>query len=206
MLTLAVFISGGGTNLQAILNAIDAGVLDARVALVVSSNPDAYGLERAKAAGIPTLALSKEDYADPQAADARIVAALKSDGSAEPAIDYIVMAGYMRKVCEPLLAAYPNRIINIHPSLLPSFAGAHGIADAFSYGVKLTGVTVHFANEDYDKGAIIAQQSVVVAEDDTLESLEEKIHEVEYVLYPQVLQLLAEERIILADTGRVDIY
>ena len=200
MIRLGVLISGGGSNLQAIIDAIEAGKLDAEIVLVVSSKADAYGLTRAEQAGIPTLALTKADYEDPLAADERITSALQ-DAQA----NYVVMAGYMRMVREPLLKAFPDRIINLHPALLPSFPGAHGIADAFDYGVKLTGVTVHFANEEYDKGAIIAQRPVLIAEDDTLESLEEKIHAVEHELYPQVLQMIAQGRVIIGEDGKVRI-
>jgi phosphoribosylglycinamide formyltransferase-1 len=117
----------------------------------------------------------------------------------------VVMAGYMRKVHEPVLLAFENRVINIHPALLPSFPGAHGIADAFYAGVKVTGVTVHIANEAYDQGPIIAQRSVDVLPDDTLDTLEARIHEVEHELYPATLQLLAERRVRLAvnERGRV---
>ena len=200
MLKLGVLISGSGTNLQAIIDAIEQSALSAQVVLVVSSRADAYGLTRAEQAGIPSLALTSADYVDPLAADERIAAALK-----EAQAEYIVMAGYMRLVREPLLKAFPNRIINLHPALLPSFPGEHGIADAFAYGVKLTGVSVHFANAVYDQGAIIAQAPVVIEEDDTLESLEAKIHAVEHVLYPRVLQLLAQGRVVMGDNGKVSI-
>jgi len=200
MIRIGVLISGGGSNLQAIIDASEAGELDAKIVLVVSSKKDAYGIQRAKAAGIPTLALSRDDYEDPLAADERIANALQEAGA-----DYVVMAGYMRKVLSPLLSAFPNRVINLHPALLPSFPGAHGIADAYAYGVKLTGVTVHFANEDYDRGAIIAQEVVAITEDDTLESLEEKIHAVEHQLYPRVLQLIAQNRVVIGEDSKVRI-
>ncbi|MBR2521844.1 MAG: phosphoribosylglycinamide formyltransferase [Coriobacteriales bacterium] len=192
MIRLGVLISGSGTNLQAMIDAIAAGELDAKIELVVSSRESAYGLKRAEAAGIPTLALRPEDYADREAADRRIAKALLAAGC-----EYVAMAGYMRMVTEPLLSAFPNRIINIHPALLPSFKGAHGIADAFEYGVKVTGVTVHIANEEYDCGPILAQRAVEVADDDTLESLEEKIHAVEHELYPQVLQDIATGKLVV---------
>ena len=195
---LGVLLSGNGTNLQAIIDAIQEGALDANIALVVASKPDAYGLKRAKTAGIPTLSLSNNDYTDPLAADRHIVQALQGAGA-----DYVAMAGYMRMVRQPLLSAFPNRIINLHPALLPSFVGAHAIADAYDYGVKVTGVTVHFANKDYDKGPIIAQQPVVVEAEDTLESLEAKIHAVEHALYPQALQWVAEGRVALGVDGKV---
>ena len=187
---LGVLISGSGTNLQAIIDRIAEGTLDATVELVVSSRPSAYGLKRAEAAGIQTLTLSKEIYADPEKADEIIAAELLSRK-----VDYVVMAGYMRKVHDPLLATFPNRIVNLHPALLPSFVGAHAIQDAFDYGVKVTGVTVHFADDKYDCGPIIAQRPVAVEEGWTVDELEARIHEVEHQLYPDVVQLLAEGRV-----------
>ena len=188
-LKIGVLLSGSGTNLQAIIDAAAEG-LPVDIVLVVSSRPDAYGIERAHAAGIPTLVMNREKYADVRAADAQIVEALRKAGA-----EYVVMAGYMRKVTSVMLDAFPNRVLNLHPALLPSFKGAHAIADAFNAGVKVTGVTVHFANADYDKGPIVAQRAVVVAEDDTLDALEAKIHDVEHVLYPEVLGLIAEGRV-----------
>ena len=200
MLKIGVLLSGSGTNLQAIIDAIAEGELPAQIVQVVSSRPDAYGIERAKAAGLPVLVLNRAAYADPLEADARIAAALKEAGA-----EYVVMAGYMRKVTPVLLDAYPNRVLNLHPALLPSFKGAHAIAEAFAAGVKVTGVTVHFANEDYDKGPIVAQRAVEVREDDTQESLEARIHEVEHELYPQVIRLVAEGRVSVGEDGRVHI-
>ena len=188
-LKIGVLLSGSGTNLQAIIDAI-AGGLPTDIVLVVSSRPDAYGIERARAAGIPTLVMNREKYADVLAADAQIVEALQEAGA-----EYVVMAGYMRKVTSVMLDAFPNRVLNLHPALLPSFKGAHAIADAFNAGVKVTGVTVHFANADYDKGPIVAQRAITVAENDTLDTLEAKIHDVEHVLYPEVIGLIAEGRV-----------
>lgn len=205
MIKLGVLISGRGTNLQAIIDAISKRSLDASIELVVSSKPEAEGLKRAEKVGISTLALSKADYASPLAADRRIAKAFKSAGSGTLGVDYVVMAGYMRKVHAPLLAAFPQRIVNVHPTLLPSFVGAHGIRDAYEYGVKITGVTIHFVNEDYDKGPIIAQRSIRIEEEDTLEDLEQKIHAVEHDLYPQTLQLLAHERVFVDKKGRTHI-
>ena len=189
-LKIGVLISGSGTNLQALIDAIKMGELDAEIVLVVSSRPSAAGLKRAAAAGIPTLALSREIYADPWDSDEVIATELKRAGA-----EYIVMAGYMRKVHEPLLALWPDRVVNIHPALLPSFQGAHGIQDAYDRGVKVTGVTVHFANAVYDQGPIIAQEPVRVEEGWTVEELEAAIHEVEHRLYPRVVQLLADGRV-----------
>lgn len=199
-LKIGVLLSGSGTNLQAIIDAI-AGGLPTDIVLVVSSRPDAYGIERARAAGIPTLVMNREKYADVLAADAQIVEALQEAGA-----EYVVMAGYMRKVTSVMLDAFPNRVLNLHPALLPSFKGAHAIADAFNAGVKVTGVTVHFANADYDKGPIVAQSAVSVAENDTLDTLEAKIHDVEHVLYPEVIGLIAEGRVAVdPSTNKVHI-
>ena len=199
-LKIGVLLSGSGTNLQAIIDAIAEG-LPTDIVLVVSSRPDAYGIERARAAGIPTLVMNREKYADALAADAQIVEALREAGA-----EYVVMAGYMRKVTSVMLDAFPNRVLNLHPALLPSFKGAHAIADAFNAGVKVTGVTVHFANADYDKGPIVAQRAITVAENDTLDTLEAKIHDVEHVLYPEVIGLIAEGRVAVdPSTNKVHI-
>ncbi len=199
-LAIGVLLSGSGTNLQALIDAIAAGELDAEIKLVVASRPSAYGLKRAEAAGIQTLTLSREMYADPLQADEIIAAELLRAG-----VDYVVMAGYMRMVHAPLLATFPNRVVNIHPALLPSFQGAHGIEDAYNRGVKVTGVTVHFANEVYDQGPIIAQKIVRIEEGMSLEELESGIHAVEHVLYPSVVQLLAEGRVRVTPSNTVDI-
>lgn len=198
-LKIGVLLSGSGTNLQAIIDEVAAG-LPVEIVKVVSSRPDAYGIERAKAAGIPVLVLNRTMYADRDAADQLIVDELKAAGA-----EYVVMAGYMRMVTPVMLDAFPDRVVNLHPALLPSFKGAHAIDDAFNAGVKVTGVTVHLANEEYDKGPIIAQEPVVVAEDDTLDSLEAKIHAVEHVLYPKVLRLLAEGRVSVGEDRKVHI-
>lgn len=198
-LKIGVLLSGSGTNLQAIIDEAAAG-LPVEIVKVVSSRPDAYGIERAKAAGIPVLVLNRTIYADREAADQMIVDELKAVGA-----EYVVMAGYMRMVTPVMLAAFPDRVVNLHPALLPSFKGAHAIDDAFNAGVKVTGVTVHLANEEYDKGPIIAQEPVLVAEDDTLESLEAKIHAVEHVLYPKVLRLIAEGRVSVGEDRKVHI-
>jgi phosphoribosylglycinamide formyltransferase-1 len=198
-ITLGVLISGSGTNLQALIDRIAEGRLDAKIALVVSSRASAYGLKRAEAAGIQTLTLSKEIYADPEMADEIIASELRRYG-----VDYVIMAGYMRMVHAPLLAAFPDRVVNIHPALLPSFKGAHAIQDAFDYGVKVTGVTVHFADNRYDCGPIIAQRPLAVEEGWDVDTLEAHIHEIEHVLYPDVVQLLAEGRVHVAN-GKVSI-
>ena len=200
-LKIGVLISGSGTNLQALIDRIADGSLNARIVLVVSSRPDAAGLKRAADAGIQTLALSKEIYAaDPWDADEVIATELKRAGA-----EYVVMAGYMRMVHAPLLALWPNRVVNIHPALLPSFQGAHGIQDAYDRGVKVTGVTVHFANAVYDQGPIIAQRALAVEEGWDVDTLEEHIHAIEHDLYPHVVQLLADGRVHVRENNTVAI-
>lgn len=198
-LKIGVLLSGSGTNLQAIIDAAAEG-LPVEIVHVVSSRPDAFGIERAHRAGIPVTVLNRDVYADPVEADRRIAETLRYAHA-----EYVVMAGYMRKVTPVLLDAFPDRVLNLHPALLPSFKGAHAIRDAYEAGVKVTGVTVHFANEDYDKGPIVAQRAVEVREDDTLDDLEARIHEVEHVLYPEVLRLVAEGRVTVGEDRKVHI-
>ena len=199
-LKIGVLISGSGTNLQSFIDEIAAGNLGVEIVLVVSSRPNAYGIQRAEAANIPVLVMSKDEYADPEAADAKIVSALQQAGA-----QYVFMAGYMRMVTPVMLNAFPNRVVNLHPALLPSFKGAHGIQEAFDAGVKYTGVTVHFANAEYDKGPIIAQEPVAVLEDDTVDTLEARIHAVEHCLYPATAQLIAQGRVSVTADGKVHI-
>lgn len=199
-LKIGVLLSGSGTNLQAIIDAVAYEDLPVDIVHVVSSRPDAFGIERAERAGIPVTVLNRDAYADPAAADERIVQALRSAGAR-----YVVMAGYMRKVTSVMLDAFPDRVLNLHPALLPSFKGAHAIQEAYDAGVKVTGVTVHFANEDYDKGPIVAQRAVEVREGESLEDLEARIHEVEHVLYPAVLRLVAEGRVTVGEDRKVHI-
>ncbi len=184
---LAVFISGTGTNMVAIHNAIKDGALDATIELIVSSNDYAKGIEYARDEGLDLLVFTPADYDDPEAVDARIVEALEERG-----IDYVAMAGYMRKVTPVLLDAFPNRVVNLHPALLPAHRGAHAIQDAFDAGDEVTGITIHFANEEYDKGPIIFQHEVPVLPEDTIEDLETRIHAAEHEYYPQVLQRIAK--------------
>ena len=199
-LRLGVLLSGSGTNLQAIIDRIADGSLNATIELVVSSRPSAYGLQRAEAAGLQTLTLSKEIYANPMAADEVIASELYSHK-----VDYVIMAGYMRMVHAPILVSFPNRVVNLHPALLPSFTGAHAIADAYARGVKVTGVTVHFANAAYDAGPIVAQRPVIVREGWSVDELETAIHDVEHVLYPDAIQLLAEGRVQVRPDNVVEI-
>lgn len=182
---IAVFVSGSGTNLQALIDERAAGRLHADIALVVASNPQAYGIERARAVGIETLVFTPDDYADPESVDTRIVAALEARG-----VEYVVMAGYMRKVTPVLLDAFPNRVVNLHPALLPRHKGAHAIRDAYEAGDEVTGITIHFANENYDEGPIVFQHEVPILPDDTLGDLEERIHAAEHEWYPRVVDAI----------------
>ena len=199
-LRIGVLLSGSGTNLAAIIDAIEDGSLNAEIVVVISSRPEAYGLVRAKEHGIATCSLNKELYADPATANEIIATELVRAGA-----EYVVMAGYMRKLTDEVLQAFPDTVLNLHPALLPSFMGAHAIEEAFDAGVKVTGITVHFANAEYDKGPIIAQRAVEVREDDTLESLEARIHEAEHALYPEVLRWLAAGRVTITEDRKVRI-
>ena len=194
-LRLGILISGSGSNLQAILDAIDAGTLDATVAVVISNKSDAYGLERARKAGIPHVALEAKNYPDAQAFDTAVLYELQRNKA-----EWVVMAGYMRLVTSHTLAAYPHKVLNIHPSKLPAFPGAHAIRDALAAGASKTGVTVHIANEIFDEGPIIEQRDVPILEGDNFESLAERVHAVEHKLYPEVLQLISEGRVSVVST------
>ncbi|MFH1791103.1 MAG: phosphoribosylglycinamide formyltransferase [Candidatus Omnitrophota bacterium] len=185
-MNIAVFVSGNGSNLQAIIDAASKGAAPYKVALVVSDRADAYALKRASAAGIGTLVADPKKYASREEYDRAVTEALEKKD-----IGLIVLAGFMRLVSPFFVRKYKHRIINIHPSLLPSFKGTRGIRDAYDYGVKITGVTVHFVDEELDHGPIILQGAVTVEENDTAESLEEKIHKLEHKLYPEAVRLFA---------------
>ncbi len=185
-----VFASGFGSNLQVIIDAVKAHEIKAELALVFSNNRKAQALRRAEEAGIKTLFLDPKDYVSALSYDRAIVTHLKQEK-----IDFIVLAGYMKLLSGFFIKEYPNKIINIHPSLLPSFKGLIGIKDAFTYGAKVTGVTVHFVDEKMDHGPIIAQDSCRITEKDTLESLEEKIHALEHKIYPKAIALFADGRL-----------
>ena len=199
-LKIGVLISGSGTNLQAIIDRINDGSLNASVELVISSRPDAYGLKRAEAAGVDSLTLSKEFYKENDDPDEFIARMFRARGC-----EYIIMAGYMRMVHASLLDAFPNRVVNLHPALLPSFCGAHAIQDAFDRGVKVTGITVHFADDKYDCGPIIAQRALPVEEGWDVDTLEAHIHEIEHELYPEVIGWLADGRVHVRENNTVAI-
>jgi phosphoribosylglycinamide formyltransferase 1 len=187
---LGVLLSGSGTNLQAIIDACESGALDAQVAVVISNREQALGLQRARDHGIEAVHLDRGDFASPSEYNSAV-----RDELRDRSVEWVVMAGYMRLLGIEVLEAFDNHVLNLHPALLPSFPGADGIGDALDYGVKVTGVTVHFANSSFDDGPIIAQEAVVVAEDDTVETLAARIHEAEHRIYPAALQLIAEGRV-----------
>ncbi|MDC0740036.1 phosphoribosylglycinamide formyltransferase [Polyangium mundeleinium] len=185
-LDLGVLISGRGSNLQAILDAIAAGKLDARVRLVISNRPGAPGLDRAREAGVPTAVISHKDHPDRASFDAALVDALRQAGAS-----WVVLAGFMRIVTSVLLDAFPGRVINIHPSLLPAFPGVSAQAQALAHGVRITGCTVHLVDAGTDTGPILAQAAVPVLPDDTEERLSERILAREHALLVYVLAAIA---------------
>jgi phosphoribosylglycinamide formyltransferase-1 len=191
-LPLGVLASGRGSNLQAILDAIAQGRLSATVVLVAGDREEAPAVQRARAAGIPTTVVSPKAFSTRDAYDAEIARILREAGA-----EVVVLAGYMRIVTNRLLHAFPQRVINIHPSLLPAFPGLHAQRQALAHGVKVSGCTAHFVDETVDSGAIILQAAVPVLEDDTETSLAERILAEEHRILPQALQLYAEGRLTI---------
>jgi len=187
---LGVLISGGGTNLQAIIDACASGDLPAKVGVVISSRPDAYGLVRAGSHDITHFWVDRQAFNSNDDYDKEIVRRLKEDR-----VELVVLAGYMRLVGAPILDAYPDAVINLHPSLLPSFPGAHALRDALEYGVKVTGITIHFADAGYDTGSIIIQEVVPVHQDDDEKALAERVHKVEHGHLPYAVKLWATGRL-----------
>jgi len=189
-LVLGVLVSGSGTNLQAVIDAIAARRLEARIGVVVSNVAGAKALDRARAAGIPTAVVDHKAYASRQDFDAAVVETLRSHGA-----ECVVLAGFMRLVTPVLLGAFPDRVVNIHPALLPAFPGVHAQAQALAYGVRVTGCTVHLVDAGMDTGPIVAQAVVSVLDDDDEEALRARILEKEHELLPAVLQWIAEGRV-----------
>lgn len=190
---IAVLISGGGTNLQAIIDSIKSEIIkNVEIKLVLSNRKQAYGLERAKNNNIDSIYLNPKEYNSREDYDKKVVEILK-----ENKIDLVVLAGYLRWISKDFVEAFKNKIINIHPSLLPSFKGLHAIEQAYEYGVKVTGVTVHFVDETEDGGSIILQEELIINNNDTLEEIEKEIHKIEHKIYPKVIQLLAEGKVKL---------
>jgi phosphoribosylglycinamide formyltransferase 1 len=190
MIRLGVLVSGTGTNLQAILDAVAEQRLDARVEVVVSNVVGASALARARAAGVATLVVDHREHADRRAFDAALVEVLRARG-----VEVVVLAGFMRLLTGVLLDAFPMRVVNVHPSLLPAFPGVHSQKQALDYGVRVAGCTVHFVDAGTDTGPIIAQAAVPVDDDDDEESLRLRILAREHELLPRVLQWLAEGRV-----------
>lgn len=190
MLAVGVLISGSGTNLQAILDRIAAGRLACDLRLVISNRAAAAGLARAAAAGVPTRVVDHRAFARREDFDQALV-----DCFGEAGVELVVLAGFDRLVTRVLVAAFPHRIMNIHPALLPAFTGLHAQRQALDYGVKVTGATVHFVDEATDHGPIIVQGAVAVAPDDTEDTLRARILAVEHEIYPAAIQLYAEGRL-----------
>lgn len=189
---LAVLASGYGSNLQAILDAIERKEIDGRVEIVISDVEGAYALDRARKHGIESVYINPREYKKREDFD-RVLAGLLQ----ERQIDLVVLAGYMRLLSPLFVETFRGRIMNIHPSLLPAFPGLNGVKKALSYGVKVSGCTVHFVDEGLDSGPIILQEAVPVFDEDTEESLHERIHRVEHRLYPKAIQLFIEHKLRL---------
>jgi phosphoribosylglycinamide formyltransferase-1 len=193
-LRIGAIASGGGTNLQAIIDRCLDGSIDAEIVLVISNNPGAGALDRAAKAGIPTLCIDHRQYNEREEFDQQIVKALQEAGA-----DTIVLAGFMRIITETILNAFPQRVLNIHPALLPAFPGLHVQRKAIEYGARFAGCTVHFVDNGVDTGPIIAQAVVPILDDDTEESLSARILIEEHRIYPHAIQLLAEGRLKIVD-------
>ena len=207
MLKLAVCVSGGGTNLQAIMDAIDNGTItNARIEVVISNNKNAYALERAKKHGIQSVCISPKDYESREAFNQDFLARLDSYQ-----VDLVVLAGFLVVIPEAMIKSYRNRIINIHPSLIPSFCGTgyYGLKvheGVLNRGVKVTGATVHFVDEGTDTGPIILQKAVEIKQDDTPEVLQRRVMEqAEWIIMPKAIDLIANGRVTVSD-GHVQIH
>lgn len=197
MKNIAVLISGGGSNLQALIDNVETGAINAKIAVVISSREDAYGLKRAERHGIPACCISKRDYDSVESFDRALLEKLR-----EYDIDLIVLAGYLNILSSSIISAYSNRIINIHPSLIPSFCGKgyYGLKvhqGALDYGVKVTGATVHFVDEGTDTGPIILQKAVYIEEDDDAKSLAKRVLKVEHELLPKAVSLFVENKLVV---------
>ena len=179
---VAVLLSGRGSNFLALHSAMEAGEIPAKIALVASDNPEARGLRRARDLDLPTVAIAPDEHPDREAHDRAMVHALRSAG-----VEWVCLAGYMRLLTSAFVDAYRNRILNIHPSLLPAFPGLHAQRQAIEHGVRVSGCTVHLVDEGLDSGPIVAQRAVWVAEGDDVESLSSRILEQEHLAYPEAL-------------------
>lgn len=189
-MNIAVLCSGSGTNLQAIIDSVKSGYIPAKITLVISDNKDAYALKRAKDAGIETLVLDPKAFKNREELDKEIVRNLKKKDTR-----LVVLAGFMRLMSPYFVGEYKDRIMNVHPALLPSFKGTHGVRDALLYGVKVTGPTVHLVDDKLDHGPIILQRAVEVKDDDTEETLLDRVHKEEYKIYPEAIKLFVEGKL-----------
>ncbi|MBU4314354.1 MAG: phosphoribosylglycinamide formyltransferase [Actinobacteria bacterium] len=196
---IAVFASGFGSNLQALIDYNNKHGLNGDIVLIFSNNKDAFALERAKKNKIKAVFMDPTRYSSREQYDSEIIEMLE-----EEKIDLVVLAGYMFLLSQEFADRFKNKILNIHPALLPSFKGTHGIKDAYRYGVKVTGVTVHFVDGGLDSGPIILQEAVDINPDDSVEELEEKIHKVEHKIYPETVKYFCEDRLEI-DGRRVKI-
>jgi phosphoribosylglycinamide formyltransferase 1 len=187
---VAVLVSGSGSNLQAIIDASLRGEIPCRVGIVISNKPDAYGLERARKHGIPTEVIRHTDFSSREEFDRRLVETIRKNGAA-----LVCLAGFMRVLTPEFVRAFPNRILNIHPALLPSFPGTHGPKQALDYGVRFSGCTVHILDEGVDSGPIVVQAVVPVFDDDTEESLAARILLQEHKIYPMAIRLFFQGRL-----------
>ncbi|MDI6754604.1 MAG: phosphoribosylglycinamide formyltransferase [Thermodesulfobacteriota bacterium] len=190
MVNLGVLVSGSGSNLQAIIDNIEAGRLDARIKIIISNLGDVYALERAKKHGLPFMVVRQKEYKNREDFDQKLVEILRANE-----VDLVILAGFMRIVTPVLLRAFPMRVMNIHPALLPAFPGTHVWQAEVDYGVKFAGCTVHFVDEGTDTGPIIIQAVVPVYDDDTAEALSARILRQEHKVYSQAIQLYAEGRL-----------
>ena len=191
---LGVLISGRGSNLQSLLDAIGTGRLDATIAVVISNIENAAGLDRARAAGLDAVVLSHRGWASRDDYDRALARELKARD-----VGLVCLAGFMRIVGGPLIDAYPNAILNIHPALLPSFPGVDAQRQALAHGVKVSGVTVHFVTRDLDDGPIVLQRTVPVLDDDTRETLSLRILEQEHLAYPEAVSVVLDGRWTVED-------
>jgi phosphoribosylglycinamide formyltransferase-1 len=189
---IAVFASGFGSNLQALIDYSRNQGLNGEIVLVFSNNKNAYALKRAKKSRIKAVFMDHSKYKSRKHYDLKIMELLEKEK-----IDLVVLAGYMFLLSPEFVRKFKNRILNIHPALLPSFKGEHGIKDTYDYGVRITGVTVHFVDEGLDSGPIILQSPCYIKDDESLEKLEEKIHKVEHKIYPKAVKYFCEDRLVI---------
>ena len=189
-LTIGVLVSGSGSNLQSIIDKIEEGTLDASISIVISNISDAYALERARRHNIKSVVVDHRQFKTREEFEKKLIDLLRAHS-----VELVIMAGFMRILSSLFLQTFPSRIMNIHPALLPSFQGLHGQKQAFDYGVKFSGCTVHFADDGVDTGPIIMQAIVPVFDNDTADTLQQRILKEEHRLFPQAIQFYAEGRI-----------